>query len=372
MFFRKYYHGILLIGLFVFTYVLTSLYPVNSDMWFHLASGRVFAEKGIIHYDLLSQAGPTRQLVPDEWLFDSILYTFTSIFGFSSYKVFVGGIAIIHIAILYLLLRKIFQTNRIFSIAICVFYFLLVSSFFVGRPQIVADTFFLLEVYILLLYLVKNKNVLLLLLPLAYIWGTFHPSVVLGIGFEFIYIVTTAILFVATKDTDWLRKTKYLALVFVGMCLLSVLPPEGLMGYQYILIIKDYAQLFSRYIIEWFPLTVLPADGLLYSLMTIPFLIALLYVLYKKKKYSELVWLSPILLLIPYGFTALRNTYFGYAGISIITGWTISHISFQHNKLRTIVLLIIGGVVIYGVLILATLNRLSGINSDYPQKGSHL
>jgi tetratricopeptide (TPR) repeat protein len=335
-------------------------------MWFHLASGKVFTEKGIIHYDVLSQAGVTRSLVPYEWLFDTILYRFISLFGFSSYKIFVGGIAIIHIGIFYLLLRKIFQTPVISSIGVSVFYFLLVSSFFVGRPQIIADTFFLIEIYVTLLFLVKNKNVLYLLLPVAYIWGNFHPSIVLGLAYLLAQIVITACMFIQTKELRWLHTTKILSLFFIGMCILSILPPEGIMGYQYIFIIGKYAHVFYQNIIEWFPLTRLFADGMLYIFFTLPFFCMSCYLIYKKKLYHVLIWMIPILFLIPYGFTALRNTFFGYLGISILVGWLLSRISFRRYSLRLFVGL--GGVVIYIILIWATINRISSISIAYPEK----
>jgi tetratricopeptide (TPR) repeat protein len=91
------------------------------------------------------------------------------------------------------------------------------------------------------------------------------------------------------------------------------------------------------------------------------------YVIYKKKLYKELLWIIPVSIFIPYGYTSLRTTFFGYLGVSILLGWLMTQFTFR----RTLLLkfsLVSTGIIYFSVLIWATNNRLAGTKVDNPEK----
>src|ERR1051326_1779987 len=87
---KKYSEFFLFCILCVIIFLTTSRPLLDPDMWFHLISGKVIAQQGIIHHDVLSQASPRRDWIPYEWLFQVTFYQFISFFGISSYTVLIG------------------------------------------------------------------------------------------------------------------------------------------------------------------------------------------------------------------------------------------------------------------------------------------
>lgn len=367
---KKYYRLLLIFGFFVFVYLLTFYAPANPDTWFHLASGKVIAQNGIVHYDFLSQAGQLRTWVPYEWLFQIVLYLLTSVFGVGVIRVLVGLGAVVHIGIFYLFLRRVLRVGYFFSLSVSVFYFLLVSSMFVARPQIIASTFFIAEIYIVLLFFLRNKNMLFLLLPLTYLWANMHGSVILSVFYLLAYCFVAGGMYWYTRNTDWLQKAKILGIYVVGVSVVSVLPPQFLMQYQYVLLLFHNMTLISQNIKEWLPLTVFAADTLMYSLVIVIPFTAFVYVVWKKKIVSQIIWMTPLLILLPYGYFALRNTYFGYFVASVIVGWLLEQIKIVRYRLPALLLVGLGMVCIYTFLIYATFNRMQNATTDFPEKAA--
>src|SRR5258708_32232645 len=122
--------------LIVFVFIIASLNRADPDMFFHLASGRVIAEHGIVDYDALSQAGPTRHWTPIEWLFDLGLYRFVYVFGFPSYGIFMGLLSTLQVAALLFLFRRVLRFGLNISVVSSLLYVLLVYTFLIARPHL--------------------------------------------------------------------------------------------------------------------------------------------------------------------------------------------------------------------------------------------
>ena len=354
--------GLLFLGGFVFW--LTTLNPLNPDTWFHLASGRVLLHEGLIHYDVFSQAGTSRGWIPYEWMFQIILYAFTTV-GIAP-NIFVGIIACIQVSILYVFVKKIIGVNHFFSLCLCLFYILLVNTMFVARPQIVASTLFIAEIFIIVFFFVKDKNFLLLLLPLTYIWANLHASVILSVVYVFLYCVVSGYIYLRTKEKLWLQKTKNLALSFLGVCFVSILFPQGIMQYQYLLLFVHNSYLVTRNIREWMTLTTFLGDTVLYSCITVSLLILLFIKIYKEKSFMYELWILPIILLIPYGYVALRNTYFGYFAAVIVLAVLCAKIKIYQYTLPAILSITTVLVGLYSFLLWINFERLQSATTDFP------
>ncbi|MGH7204331.1 MAG: hypothetical protein ACREHC_07845 [Candidatus Levyibacteriota bacterium] len=168
---------------FLVVFFFTSNSITDPDMWFHIKSGEVIANQGIIFHDVFSSAAPNRPWYPHEWLFQLGLFRFTSIFGIDAVKYFVGFFATFQIAILFIFLRKTLKLKIIASMFVCIMYTLLCYNLFVPRPQLVSQTLFIANTFLLLAYIFndKYKKLLFLSIPVTLLWTNIHASVILNV-----------------------------------------------------------------------------------------------------------------------------------------------------------------------------------------------
>jgi tetratricopeptide (TPR) repeat protein len=349
-FLKKYYQISFFILFFLFIFLITSFNIIGTDGYIHFTSGEVIAHQGIIHHDALSQAGSDRQWIPAEWLFQLAFYWFLTLFGFASFRVFVGILSVVQVAALYILLRRTVRVNVMFSLGLSLLYVLFVYGFLIARPQIVATTLLIAELYILLLYVLKNKNVLYLLLPLTYLWANLHPSVIFSPFFCFAYFVVCLVYSYSNKkeESKWLKKARTLGLYVLGTGIVSVLPPQGFMQYQDLLLPLQYRDLTTHFIVEWQPLMAFLPEFIFYSGLVCITLCAFFFVIIKKKSITQAAWLLPLLFFIFYGYTAFRNTYYGYLTLIVLIGWLIAQLHFRHISNSVKILFWIGVLAVFG------------------------
>ncbi len=267
-FIRKYYQIVLTALFFLFVFTITSHQITDPDSYMHLAAGKVIAHQGIIHYEVLSQAGSSRRWLNAEWLFEIAFYWFTLVFGYASLNVFVGLLSVIQVAALYVLLRRILRLNVPLSLVLSMFYVLSAYPYLLARPQIVSMTLFIVEIYVLLLYILKDKNVLFILFPLTYLWANLHSSVIfspiLCLAYAGVCVIYASL---NVKEIDvWLKKSKILGLYTIGMVLVSVLPPQGFVHYENVLDVGfKYEDIITHVVSEWLPLDASIFQFALYS-----------------------------------------------------------------------------------------------------------
>ncbi len=368
---RKYYQIVLVILFFLLVLIISSKHPLDPDFYFHVISGDIIAHQGLIHHDVLSQAAG-RSWLPYEWLFQLILYWYISVFGFASWGIFTGILGVLQLAALYLLLRRILNLNVIFSLILSLLYFFINIQYITQRPQIIASTFLIIELFILLLYILKNKNVLYLLLPLTYIWANIHASVVLSPFLCFAYFVVCIMNSYLSKNEEalWLRKAKVLGLSTIGVGIVSILPPQGFIPYQYVLLLVNYRHIVTLLIFEWKPLIMFFGDFILYSCVAGIPLLLFLFVIIKKKMAAGLTWVFPLLLFIPYGYTALRNTYYGHLSSILITGWLFSQIKFSRSSRIIPTLVCVGIITVLGIALRVMQVNFESATTDFPEKAA--
>ena len=116
-------------------------------MWWHIKSGEIIAQKGIIYKDLLSQAGPQRAWYPYEWSFQLGIYQYTHLFGIRNIRYFVGILGVLQVLSLFLLLIKVAKLKWYWTLCICLSLVFLNYSSFTPRPDIISQTFFILNLF---------------------------------------------------------------------------------------------------------------------------------------------------------------------------------------------------------------------------------
>ncbi|HVA96098.1 MAG TPA: hypothetical protein VND99_00420 [Candidatus Acidoferrales bacterium] len=355
---------------FLLVFVAGLLQHDDPDMYIHLAMGNVIAHQGIIHHEVLSQAGPSRPYIPYEWLFQLLFYWFVAAFGFNSYHVFTAIFAVAQTAALYLLLRKGFRTNTLSSLILSACYVIFNFSYLVPRPQIIANTLLILSLFLIFKYLLQNKNYLYLLLPIGYIWGNIHPSVIMSILLCLGYS-GMCFLGVFTKNRKvWLKKSGILALYGLGIFISTILPPQGFNAYKDLWLIYKYGYLNAIVNQEWAPLFKNNILFISYSAIVSLTFLAFVIVLIKKKLFIKSVWLYPLIVFIPYGYISIRNTYFGYLTAIILTGWILAHFtSHQITKKKTSFIVIFIAVLLICELCVTYVHYIS-TRLNYPVKAT--
>lgn len=374
----KVIHLIIFMLFFVITFFLLAFYVINllppdSDMFYHIKLGDVIAHQGIIHKDILSQVGSNKLWVPSEWLFEVLLYWFTSLFGFDSFRIFVAIFAVLEIGILYIVLRKILRLNEINALGLSVFFLLLNFDLLTGRPQLIVNTFLIIELFLLFLYVLKNKNFLYILIPLTYLWANTHGSVILSplVCFSYAVVCLLNAFLQKNEKKNWLKKAKTLGFYTIVISIVSILPLQGIVPYQHLLALLHSRAVDSHFVSEWRPLYLTPGNFLFYSfVISIP-LVVFSYIVVKTKKLREFIWFLPLLFFILAGYSALRNTYYGYIALTIIIGWLLTRINFfTFNKTGKIVFCTFA-VAIYGFLLWAMYVRVPTSVIIYPENAAN-
>lgn len=328
---EKYSQFLLPVVIFILTLFFSYNLVQNFDMWFHIKSGEIILEKGIIHHDVFSFATPQREWVPYEWLFQSAIFLFTKFFGLFSIKYLLSILAATTITTLYMVIKRIFSTNFAIGLIASLLFFTGNFAFFTLRPQSVAIIFLLINLGLILLYILKNKNLLLLTIPITLIWANLHASVVLDVVFFLSYALISIINYFLLKEKQWLAKTKVLSIFTIITFILTVLPPLFFTQYQFLLKIYTHREIISSFISEWQPLTSFPTEFFIYTITLICVSIIFIYSIFKDKQLKHNLFLLPFIVMPFLGFSSSRNVFYGYLAFSFILGWSLSKINFQKS-----------------------------------------
>jgi tetratricopeptide (TPR) repeat protein len=329
---KKIWSKIFIALFFIFIFLSTANSIPDWDAYFHIKSGEVIAQQGVIDHDVFSQAEQSRHWYAHEWLFQLGLFSFVKAFGFEALKFFVGFFATLQIAIIYLIFRKIFKLHIFASFVLCLSYMFLCYNVFVPRPQLAAQCFFFMNFFLILLYLHKDKNFLFFSLPLVYIWSNFHISAVLNNVLFFGYTILCFIFWAVTKEKSFLKKSLILFVYSLLGLAVSMLPPTGIVTYQYLGLYLNYHEIFSK-IIELSPLYQFSSDFIVYLGLILLIVVPICIFAFRRREQS-FVWILPVFIWLFFGFTTLRSTYYGYFALLIIIAWFLSTVKLK--KLTTL------------------------------------
>ncbi len=321
---------VLAVSLFFIFIFFSSVIPLRDyDIFFHLKSGEIIAQQGIIHKDVFSFSASNSEWYPYEWLFQVGVYYSNQIFGFNAISYLTAIFIAIQIGLIFLLLKNILKLGVVPSLLISFLFYASVYEFMAARPYIVAYPIFTANIYLILDYLLYNKNRLYLMVPLMFIWTNLHGSMFLGIALFGAYAGVSLLNFFLNKKKNELKKFWVLSLYTLIMGIITILPPLELT--QWRLLVKFYQDriLLSHFIDEWTPLAYNPVGFAIFSATTAVVFILLFFVVFKRKLYREATWLLPLLVFAPLAYTASRNLYLAYITFVVLVGFAISKFNFK-------------------------------------------
>jgi hypothetical protein len=213
--------------LFIAIFSLAAVPPIDPDLWWHLANGRLIVATGSIpHVDVYSFSAAGQPWVMHEWLADLGMY---GLFKLAGLPLLVGLFAMVVVAsagCLFWLLRRA-GLHPAAAVALTLVGELAGSTAWGVRPQLLN----LLLAGLLLVGLLQYRDGRLhswMLPPFIWIWANLHSGFVVG--------VIISALFVAGEAFDARRggpqamprtRLKSLAVAIAGSLLLSVVNPFG-------------------------------------------------------------------------------------------------------------------------------------------------
>lgn len=332
----------IIIGTFFLTIFVLAIKPLDDfDLWFHLKSGEIFLKHGLIRQDLFSYSAQGREWFPYEWLFQVGLFGFGRLFGLEAIKFLVAALVSLACAIIFLFSRRIFRAPLISSILVSAFFFLSIYEFVSARPHLPAYLLLLTNLYLILIYYLRNKNYLLLSIPVTLVWANLHGSVFLGVALFGGYALTGLLQFLILKDRLYLKKAKTLFLFTILTAVLTVFPPLGLLQYRLLWIFFTHNSTLSLFISEWQPPFTQPLAFLIFSLTVFCLLSIAGWLLIRRKIIRTNLWILPLLSFIPLAYLATRNVFLANITLTLLLGWTLSQINFRKSRLVTKASLII-------------------------------
>ncbi len=272
--------------------LLLSIEPIkNYDIWWHLKTGEVIYQGGnILDKDIFSYTKAGENWVNHEWLSQVIFYITYKLFG-------LYGPITLKIFVLMASFFIIYKRNQLFlrgyyNIFSIAFIVMISHISWLSRPLIFTFLFIPLTLYLLDLYILKNKKIIWSLPLIMLLWVNLHGSFILGLLLLFLYTANTL-----THDR---KKGVYLSKIFVASLAVTLINPNT---YEILLYPLQYAtySVHSMYIEEWqspsFATFSTFEASLLFSLIVLAF-----------SKRIAVLDLVLILLFTHLGLFAIRNT----------------------------------------------------------------
>lgn len=152
------------------------------DFWWHLKTGQIILhQKEFQRTEIYSFTANGREYIDHEWLFQTVMYFFYSLFGPA------GAIFLkcaVFVLIYALTTRHLLQQNGSTYLILAIQFLSVCGGLprMIERPEIFTALFFV-TTFLILDYFLKNgkRAVLIFLFPVFAIWSNFHAAVILGL-----------------------------------------------------------------------------------------------------------------------------------------------------------------------------------------------
>jgi hypothetical protein len=317
---------ILSVAIFIII-ILLSLQPIkNYDIWWHLKTGEIIYQSwDIPDKDIFSYTKAGEPWTNHEWLSQLIFYITYKLFGFYGPIILKTFVLMLSFFIIYkrnqLFLNGYFN---VFSIAVIV---MISHVSWLSRPLIFTFLFIPLILYILDLYILRDKKILWSIPLIMIVWVNLHGSFILGLLLLFLYVINALV--------HNRKKGVYLSKILAASIAATLINPNT---YEILLYPLQYVteSVHTKYILEWqspsFHTFSAFEGALLLSIIVLAF----------SKRVSALD-IVLILLFTHLGLFAIRNTtiyalivvpiIFKYA--QLLVEQRISILNIPQNALRT-------------------------------------
>lgn len=244
---------ILWLAVFISIFIVSTNSISDADFWWHLKTGEyIWQTKSVPHTDTFSHTASGREWTVHEWLAEVILYLVYKLSGFNGIVYFTALMAVFTFFVIALVLGRRGVPDLISQIVIFLGA-IVVSPFFIPRPQLFYFLFWVVLIFFLTLYEEERKWVIFLIPFLFLVWANFHASIQLPILLIGLYLTSklfSVFLFGEGKGS-FLKKHQNLILTTSIGVLLAGVNPNGFRVYTYIFKGIPFLKKGSFEITEW-------------------------------------------------------------------------------------------------------------------------
>lgn len=222
---------VILIFTILILFISLNKFKIDNDFWFLINTGKYILNNGIpiiepftIHTNL--------EFVAQQWLTDVIFYLIHNNFGVYGMYIFITLMSILIVMLIYKISLLVSDNNiKLSIIATLIIYMLLNIDFITTRPQIFDITLLLTEIYLLELYIKRNKKIFLIGLPIiSILMINLHSSLWTMI---FVFLLPYYV-----ENIKFFKKDKYklkpIVLTTIVMFLVGFINPYGIEAIEYL------------------------------------------------------------------------------------------------------------------------------------------
>jgi hypothetical protein len=296
--------------LFLALFVMAAREISDPDFWWHLRTGQFIVEtRAVPRADIFSHTNAGRPWVAHEWLSEVFIYALFALGSFPALILAFAGIITLAFAFVY---ARMGGKPYVAAFALLLAALATAPTWGV-RPQMIS--LLLMSVFLWVLEkvfyphpnpLIKRERELWLLVPLMILWVNLHSGYALGLALIAIYLIGEIIQRLTSRSPSPLLPRapappllRSLALVFLACVAVVPLNPNGATMYVYPLETLT-SRAMQAYIQEWFS-----PDFHLVEFQ--PFAWLLLATLAAMGLSGKRITVTQVLLLVVFGFAALRS-----------------------------------------------------------------
>ncbi|HVC40374.1 MAG TPA: hypothetical protein VND54_00185 [Candidatus Saccharimonadales bacterium] len=223
----------------------------DPDIFWHLATGQwMFDHHQLVTHDLFTYTVAGKQWIDAEYATEIVAYAAFKVGGLTLVSLAFGAVTFAGFILIWRRVRLERATPMITAVVLGIAG-LAGAAVWGPRPQMITFTFTCLEVFWLDRYL-RGRSRAVYWLPLVMVaWANLHGGFLFGLLPVAVAAFVEAIHWIRRVDgTIHRRRTRNLAVTFVGCCLAAAVNPHGINLYAYV-IQPQFSPVQQSFIAEW-------------------------------------------------------------------------------------------------------------------------
>lgn len=238
----------ILVYTFIFFASLT--HPVDTDLGWHLKYGEYFFKyHSLLNDNIFSTEMPNYHYINSAWGTDILTYVAFQKFRFLGVSIL--GAAIVTLAFLCMdKASRLTTWERIFILPLS-FYFLFPLTGNSFRGQLVSLLGISTLYWLINAYEQKPGKIILLTIPLFFLWVNLHGGWIVGLGLLTLWIIIYLFRLYLNSNKENLKKRNLLYFTLIGSAVATLINPYGIFIYQEIL--THMKPPLQEVILEWTP-----------------------------------------------------------------------------------------------------------------------
>lgn len=211
------FRNLILVVTLLLLFLMASRTPLDSDLWWHLQSGRVMIETGKpLLTDIFSYTREGQVWVNHSWLSEIILFYLYQWTGWMGLSAWMGVMAVLLGVFLWLQLplRTFSRAGFVLLAGVCC------APLMTPRPQFFSLVFLACLIWVVDLWLERNDKLLWIIVPFFILWSNLHGGYMLGILFLLSSAVGLLLDTISSDEDDRRGKLKR-ACILAGVSLAS-------------------------------------------------------------------------------------------------------------------------------------------------------